>query len=491
MTSVQDGPPSSTRPSRRWTRLPHPATVGEEWILVLLGIGTLLIVFCVAFLSVRDAHQRDVHLRDARATAVRLRIGGHDDTLSTALITLQRHQSDLFRARVDAGQQSDAPDNAGVRTTAGPDNDLDRVQQALHTVAADPRGGSARVQRDVALISAELPVYQSLENAAQADNQQGLPVGAAYLREASSYFSDHILESAKDIRKFDQQRLAGDDRTTGRFPVLPVTGFAVGLVWLVAVQRVAARYSRRTFNPGLLGATVLVGALTVWSMTVFSVSRHDVRSRATPHAQAAAALTRVRDDATRADIDDQLTLADEGEDCAAVTTQRPAKVYHYTITCQFESDVLALFREVPRGTLVTDLDEAVRTMPDADAGGSLHDRVVAGVRSWVTAEQNLPTLQNLAAANPSRYNPAAIKQYSVTDHAPAVGTGHYSGVVNDLNDATTAEWHQYDKDARDAGGALGGLVTGGVLLGLLAGAAAGGGLAWRVAEYWSPGRRRQ
>ena len=51
------------------------------------------------------------------------------------------------------------------------------------------------------------------------------------------------------------------------------------------------------------------------------------------------------------------------------------------------------------------------------------------------------------------------------------------------------EWNSYYAQAGSAGDTLTGLVTGALLLGLLAGAAAGGGIGWRVNEYWSAGRR--
>ncbi len=52
---------------------------------------------------------------------------------------------------------------------------------------------------DLATLSAELPVYTDEAGTARADNRLGLPLGAAYLREASALMRGTLLPAASDI----------------------------------------------------------------------------------------------------------------------------------------------------------------------------------------------------------------------------------------------------------------------------------------------------
>ena len=470
---------------RPWPAVRRP---DEDWTLLLVAAATVLLVLGTGLLTAWSAHQRDAGLRDAAATAGRLAGGGVDDQLSQGLITLQQDEVVLFGSGVDAGQDS------------APRADLGQVQSALATVAADPLGGSTRVQRDVSLISRELPVYQGLEATAQADEQQGLPIGAAYLREASSYLNGDLLQSADDIRRVDQGRLTADDRSAGRFPLGPTVVDGLCIVLLVGVQVLAARYSRRTLNPGLAGATVLVLVLSVWSVTAFAVSRYQLGNEAVPHALAAVDLTRVQLDATNAHIDDQLTLADDGEDCAVTEPKNHPTDYH--VACTLEDGVITQLT-ASSGSLLVDLGSALRQIPKQTAGQRLGTAVRAAAGKWLAAEGDLPTLQNLAARTrglpPSttlRYDPAFLKDVLVPFYSqpaaasPAVKqvNAEYQALLSPVDSATSGEWSSYQRDDGDAAGTLGGLVPGGLLLGLLAAGAVATGLGWRVAEYWSSGR---
>ncbi len=160
----------------------------EDWTLVLTGVAVMVIIVGLAVLTAWTAHQRDAALQDARAAAHRLDIGGLDDRLYQDLIATQQDEVTLFQDRINVGQ---------ARAGHDPRTDLDRVESDLTALNGQFRD-SPRVQRDITLISREMSRYTGLEAAAQADNQQGLPVGAAYLREASHYL--HQLHAAQRQR---------------------------------------------------------------------------------------------------------------------------------------------------------------------------------------------------------------------------------------------------------------------------------------------------
>jgi hypothetical protein len=475
---------SATAPSRvRWQRLTGP---DEDWGLVLLGVVAVLVAVGLGLLTAVSAHDRDVRLADAAATEQRLAANGVDDNLTSDLIRLQQDEVTLFQGHVDFAS-SPALD---------PNDDVSHVQADL-AAATSQIGDSARVRNDVALITNEIPGYVRLEAMAFSDNQQGLPVGAAYLRDASGYLRDHILPAAADIRGVDQARLAADDADAAGIPTVLVIAAVLGLACLAAVQVVLARRTHRLVNPGLLAAAVLVTVLVAWSLPTTLVSRNQVATGAIPHAVTATDLARVQDGATQAGLDDRLTLADHGEDCTTLNSTQNADV-----TCTYEQDALDRLttgcRPLPCDTLPVDLATAGRDGGQDPAIGRLLTTARTETATWFTDENRLPTLQNLAT-NAKKIPQGEVPRYDSTFKRdvldpytrilaiqPAIND--YTALRNTVRQATALEWSDYTTQAGDAGDALGGLVTGGLLLGLLAGAAAGAGVAWRVAEYWSMGR---
>ena len=78
--------------------------------------------------------------------------------------------------------------------------DADISQAALGIEAAGALvGPSGSASKDLAALSAGLPVYTGEVGTAVADNRLGLPLGAAYLREASALLRGTLLPAASDI----------------------------------------------------------------------------------------------------------------------------------------------------------------------------------------------------------------------------------------------------------------------------------------------------
>ena len=503
------GPSSgSTVTAGRWPRSRRP---DEDWELVLVGALAVVVAVGLGLLVLASAHGRDARLADASATEQRLAAGGIDDTLANSLLTLQHDEVTLFQAYVDAAAQESPPGD-------DPNAAVQRVQRVLAN-AAGQLGDSARAHDDLTLITDELAYYQPLVATALADNQQGLPVGAAYLRDASGYLRYQMLAAADDIRATDQQRLTADDADAAGVPVGLLVAAVLAEACLLAAQVVLARRTRRRFNPGLLSAAIMVTVLAAWSVTAVLASRNQVATGAMPHATAATDLVSVQDDVTLAGLDDQLSQVDHGEDCTAQTDQITTNgktTYDYPITCTYENDTLSylaasvgkLPAEIQKtgirktDILPTDLARAITETPDAGVRDALAAPQATTAR-WLTDELALPTLENLAA-NPvrsqtayPRYNGTYVNSllpgYTNADTAGslyhAVNTDS-SSLKSAVADATGREWSAYTADAAGAGDTLGGLVTGGLLLGLFAGVAAGAGVGVRIAEYWSAGDGR-
>jgi hypothetical protein len=478
--------------------------VREDRVLLTLGVALVVVVAGFGAFTCWDAGRREHRVRDAAAAARRVAIGGVDDTLYQDLVRMDEDEVALFQARggpstTGAARQASSTCEAPV---GDPDADLRRAECDLAAVTRQ-LGRSAQVGRDVALISDELPVYLGLEASAEAYNQQGFPLGATYLREASDYLRAHMLVSAEDIRGFDLGHVTSDDSAATRL-VLPPLVLGVGSLSLIVVAQVAStRYTRRIVNRGLLVAAVAVVSLAGWSAGAVLVSRHAIRAGARPHGATAADLAALHVDAIHVHSDDLLTLADRGTDCSASQTQTRTKqgglLFHYLVTCEFEHDALKTLVQTVRD----DLGRAVDDVPDAGTRTDLqHAALVVGGGAhpggrWVADEMALPTLQNLEASTGNlpprafpRYNSGFLSELRLHYPNPAAGggtavTSDYRTFDGAVQAAVNQEWAAYHREADRAAGAFAGLSAGAIGLAAAACLAATAGIGTRVAEYWT------
>lgn len=470
------------RPAR-WVRETAETRLDEDWTLVLVGVLVVVVTLGLGITAAWTAHQRGAALQNATAAGNRLNVGGHDERLYQDLIKMQQDEVSLFQARVDPGQAA---------AKHNPTTDLNNIENTDLTALKNQFAGSAQVQRDITLIYQEMGPYAAAETSALDYNQQGLPVGGAYLRAASAYLTTYALPDADNILQVDENQVTADDATAAAVP-WPLLALAViVLACLIAAQVLLSRYTRCQFDPWLLLSTAVTVVLIAWSVTALSVSASAVNGGTSPHAREASVLARALVDTITAGNDDALTLADHGEDCSATNPRDN----NFEVTCSFETQVLSSLNS--RAGARADLLLAQSDAPDVSTRATYIEPALKRVKAWANDEGNLPTLQNLHAAAQQAAQQGvgspAFKQFLRTYSVPppSVGahvTGDFTAVLTYVQSATQHEWASYDSAADGAGGPLGGAVTGTVLLALLAAAAGGLGIGRRVAEYWSPGGR--
>ena len=107
---------------------------------------------------------------------------------------------------------------------------------------------------------------------ARANNAQGFPVGAAYLRKASATMHNEILPTATDLYRDAASQLRDHyEAGTSTLTLVLVLVAGVGmLALLVVVQIFVRRRSNRLLNLGLVAATVLVVGLLGWTLVRFA-----------------------------------------------------------------------------------------------------------------------------------------------------------------------------------------------------------------------------
>jgi hypothetical protein len=130
--------------------------------------------------------------------------------------------------------------------------------------AAEQSGGDRTIGSQLQVIAVQITTYTSLVDIARADNQQGFPVGAAYLRQASQLMhrpGNGLLARVDQLGDLYAQDL-GAENTTLAITAGLVLLYLGAVGWLVrtlvhAQRYVKARFRRRR-NPRLVGATGLV-----------------------------------------------------------------------------------------------------------------------------------------------------------------------------------------------------------------------------------------
>ncbi|HSR23146.1 MAG TPA: hypothetical protein VLW53_06320 [Candidatus Eisenbacteria bacterium] len=157
---------------------------------------------------------------------------------------------------------------SGAIEAAGPHHQYEAdIAAAMRELeqAAEQAGGNAAVGRQIQAVSVQITQYTTLVDIARADNQQGFPVGAAYLRQASQLMhrpGDGILASVDRLGDLDAQDLGGENTTlvvtVGTLLLYAAAAVAL-LALLVHSQRfLRTRFRRRRSRPLLVATALLV-----------------------------------------------------------------------------------------------------------------------------------------------------------------------------------------------------------------------------------------
>ena len=174
------------------------------------------------------------------------------------LVRVQNIQSSLFRA--DALATNALPDRraragraaAGVRRRDRPGAAADRRRR--RGAAGRPRG-AGRAQLEV------VSTYTTTNTQARDNNRQGFPVGAEYLRGASTQLRADALPLIQALAAANSDR--AEDELSGQTPLLMLIPGAAALALLWWLNNQQAAVFRRRFNVGLAAAVVVIGALTL------------------------------------------------------------------------------------------------------------------------------------------------------------------------------------------------------------------------------------
>ncbi len=333
--------------------------------------------------------------------------------------------------------------------------DLAAASDALVRLAAGVTAEAA--DAPLRQISANLPVYTGIVETARALNRQQLPLGAAYLREASALMRDALLPAAQRLYTAVSEQLADarDDASAVPWFALPL--LFLTLVGLLFAQVFLARRTNRVFNLGLVAATAAALVAVLWlGIASFGAAGHLTASRRDGSAQVDV-FTEARIAALQARGDESLTLVARGGGAA--------------FEKRFAETMNRLAGEDGNGGL---LAQARRKATDG-AGRAAADAAIADVRAWRELHTKIREFDDSG-----RYTDAV--NLAVGTDADSAG-GVFNRVDGHLAEGLRHGGDRFDREVAGAGDAFGGVAGGlGVLTALvLIGIVVG--MTQRVMEY--------
>lgn len=247
-----------------------------------------------------DAEQIYTSLSDADATAASAFLAGGLEPAKAR----QRYQADITQAAIRIEAASALVGSSAART-----------QLPGHLTKQASAAGTA-VGDDLAILSGQLPAYTDEVGTARADNRLGLPLGAAYLREASGLLRETLLPAASDIYTRESTLLTSASAQATGLPLIVVAaiaGLGLGYV-LFRSSRWLSRHTHRVVNYGLLLAALAGLVSLVWLVAAFVVGRGDLLHAQQQGSAPAQAFARAEVAALQAHADESLTLIDNGGD---------------------------------------------------------------------------------------------------------------------------------------------------------------------------------
>jgi hypothetical protein len=291
--------PEAPRPPHTWqvvARGIRSAFAGTPGRLRLAAIATVAACLVFGLFAFIAATSRADALTEARAGAAQLvRI----QAIRTNLVSADANLTNAFLVGGLEPPAARAAYERGIAT-------------ASQTLAA-ASGDSAQDVAQLAKVNDAVTRYTGLVESARANNRLGYPLGAAYLRQATSLLRTGALPLLADLGQTEQARIdhaysASADATTWL-----VVGLVIVLIVLIVAQIWLSGRTRRTFNLPLVTATAVVLVIGIVLAGVMAWSQGKAKDTRSGAYLATLELATARIDAFDAKSAESLTLIARGQ----------------------------------------------------------------------------------------------------------------------------------------------------------------------------------
>jgi hypothetical protein len=333
---------------------------------------------------------------------------------------------------------------------------LDDIARASSALTVALRSAEGRSATALGVLVRQIPVYTGLVESARTYNRQGIPLGGAYLREASALMRQTILPAAQELFRAEATRLSDAQRAVAGWPwTVTLLGLAL-LGVLLLTQRHLTRLTNRRLNRGMVLATVAALVAFGWLAAAASGAAGHISDGRDGGSEQVALLAEARITALQARADEGLTLIARGD----------GKAFEQDFTVMMER---LAGKDGKGGLLQRAHDEA----PDAAARSTVQ-RAQEHAASWLSIHQKVRSLDD------GSLHADAVKLATDGDDSAAAAAGRLDAA---LAEGIAGGGRRFDQEATSAGDALGGADVAVALLALAVAAAAAFGLNQRIAEY--------
>ena len=177
---------------------------------------------------------------------------------------------------------------------------------------AEASGAKSADAAALAIVTDVVTTYTGLVESARADNRQGFPIGAAYLRQATNLLRSDALPTLENVGTTEQKRVDDAYSASASAVYWLVVGLLLAVAALAVAQVGLARRTRRVFNLPLLTATGVVVVMGIVLVAIMTWSQSKARTTRSGAYFATVELATARIDAFDAKSAESLTLISRG-----------------------------------------------------------------------------------------------------------------------------------------------------------------------------------
>ena len=284
-------PPDSAAPSP--AAKAAESTMSTPQRLRLLSLGVVVVGLVIGVIGALIFTYLAVSLSRARADTAQL-------------IRVQKIQSNLLSADATATNAFLVGGLEPPAQRAAYDQAMSSTSSLIAEAAqAQPADGTA-----LAALNQQVLSYAGMIEQARANNRQGLPIGAQYLRNASAQLRSDALPILNNLVSANAARATDEMKAGAGYVVLVIA--LLGLGGVIAAQVWLARRFKRKINVGMLASSIVLLVLVIGSLIVVLQLRSSLQEISSGSLAAVNTAADARINANDAKSNESLTLIARG-----------------------------------------------------------------------------------------------------------------------------------------------------------------------------------
>ena len=284
-------PPDSAAPSP--AAKAAESTMSTPQRLRLLSLGVVVVGLVIGVMGALIFTYLAVSLSRAKADTAQL-------------IRVQKIQSNLLSADATATNAFLVGGLEPPTQRAAYDQAMSSTSSLIAEAAqAQPADGTA-----LAALNQQVLSYAGMIEQARANNRQGLPIGAQYLRNASAQLRSDALPILNNLVSANATRATDEMKAGAGYIVLVIA--LLGLGGVIAAQVWLARRFKRKINVGMLTSSIVLLVLVIGSLIVVLQLRSSLQEISSGSLAAVNTAADARINANDAKSNESLTLIARG-----------------------------------------------------------------------------------------------------------------------------------------------------------------------------------